>query len=355
MIRKSENKSQKQITSKDSTALQAGRDITFIKNGITIDEARNISLDVFKANFYQLSEIAKEIALQRASEITEMFLQKLENENPNGIQRANDPDFQYSLFTIQKEYARNGDKDLGDLLVDLLVDRSKHKQRDILQIVLNESLITASKITENQIAALSLIFLIIHTEIPNIKNHSSLGEYFDKFILPVSSKIIKNISCYRHLAYSGCGTISTESYNLARIYGIRYQGLFLKGFEEKEIEKKGISIGCDSRYFKECLNDPTKIQLAFINKEALSDKLKKDQISPDDQKRIISLFDVGKMSNEEIGKKCIEIRPFMANVFDVWSNSEMKKFRLSSVGIAIGHANIKRFFGEFADLSIWIN
>jgi hypothetical protein len=27
----------------------------------------------------------------------------------------------------------------------------------------------------------------------------------------------------------------------------------------------------------------------------------------------------------------------------------------SSVGIAIGHANIKRLVGEFANLSIWIN
>jgi hypothetical protein len=28
---------------------------------------------------------------------------------------------------------------------------------------------------------------------------------------------------------------------------------------------------------------------------------------------------------------------------------------LTSVGISIGHANIKRLVGEFAKLSIWIN
>jgi len=33
----------------------------------------------------------------------------------------------------------------------------------------------------------------------------------------------------------------------------------------------------------------------------------------------------------------------------------MKKFTLTSLGIAIGHANIKRLIGEFANLSIWIN
>jgi hypothetical protein len=45
----------------------------------------------------------------------------------------------------------------------------------------------------------------------------------------------------------------------------------------------------------------------------------------------------------------------MENVFDTWSDSQMKNFTLTSVGIAIGHANIKRLVGEFANLSIWIN
>ena len=37
-----------------------------------------------------------------------------------------DPDFQCSLFTVQKDFVKTGDKDLGDLPVDILVDRSKH-------------------------------------------------------------------------------------------------------------------------------------------------------------------------------------------------------------------------------------
>jgi hypothetical protein len=66
-------------------------------------------------------------------------------------------------------------------------------------------------------------------------------------------------------------------------------------------------------------------------------------------------LEIGKMSDNEIKEKIIAIRPYMAEVFETWTNSSLQTFTLTSVGIAIGHANIKRLIGEFADLAIWIN
>jgi uncharacterized protein YyaL (SSP411 family) len=74
-----------------------------------------------------------------------------------------------------------------------------------------------------------------------------------------------------------------------------------------------------------------------------------------DRAKISELFDVGKMNDTEIKEKCIAVRPYMSGLFETWSESAMKNFTLTSVGIAIGHANIKRLVGEFANLSIWIN
>jgi U3 small nucleolar RNA-associated protein 14 len=87
----------------------------------------------------------------------------------------------------------------------------------------------------------------------------------------------------------------------------------------------------------------------------LNQNLNNHNISTEDQEKIIELFSMGKMSNPEIREKCISIRPFMETVFDSWENSKIKSFTLTSVGMAIGHANIKRLTGEFASLSIWIN
>lgn len=349
------NKDQEQNVAESSTAIQAGGDVTITKTGLTYAEVRDVALDVFRANFYELAGVAKDTAKARAEEVTEAFLSKLKTEHPAGIEKAHDPDFQYALFTVQKEYARNGDKDLGDLLVDLLVDRSKQEQRDILQIVLNESLTTAPKLTESQLAVLAVIFLFKYTQNYGVGNHQMLGEYLDKHVAPFASKVVKNMACYQHLEFSGCGATGLGRRSLASILGITYQGLFLKGFDEKEIEDRGVSIGLDQKFFMPCLNDLSKVQVRANSKDLLDKSFEKHEITTDDRAKISALFDVGKMNDTEIKDKCIEIRPYMSGLFETWSESEMKNFTLTSVGISIGHANIKRLVGEFANLSIWIN
>ena len=349
------NKDQNQNVESGATAIQAGKNVTVVNVGVSASEARAIALDVAKATFYELTDTAKETASIRVEEITDKVIEKLEKEFPAGLQKAKDPDFQYALFTVQKEYARNGDKELGDLLVDLLVDRSKQDQRDILQIVLNESLETAPKLTETQLAILAVIFLFKYTQNQSIGNHQALGEYFDRHIHPFAAKLAKNDASYQHLEFTGCGSIQMGQISLEKILAQTYQGQFSKGFDEAEIENRSVSIGHNQRFFVPCLNDPSKIQIRAINKEILEKNYEAFGINQEDRQKITALFDVGMMSHSEIRQKCIDIRPYMESVFDSWSNSEMKSFTLTSVGMAIGHANIKRLVGEFASLSIWIN
>lgn len=349
------NKDQNQDVGNSATAIQAGGSVTVNNFGVTSSEARAIALDVAKATFYELTGEAKETAAVRVEEITDQVIKKLEKDFPAGLQKARDPDFQYALFTVQKEYARNGDADLGDLLVDLLVDRSKQDQRDILQIVLNESLSTAPKLTDTHLAALAVIFLFKYTQNFGVGNHQKLGEYLDKHLLPFISKLSKNQAGYQHLEFSGCGSIGLGGNSLEGIFGTVYQGQFLKGFDQSEIASRAISIGLDSRFFIPCLNDFSKVQVSANNKENLEKQLEAHGISAEDRAKILELFDLGKMSEPEIKEKLIAIRPYMAGVFEIWTNSAMRSFTLTSVGMAIGHANTKRLIGEFASLSIWIN
>lgn len=348
------NKEQHQGVGNGATAIQAGGNIT-LNVGVTSIEARAIALDVAKATFYELVGQAKEIAAIRVEEITDQVIKKLEKDFPEGIQKAIDPDFQYALFTVQKEYARNGDKDLGDLLVDLLVDRSKQDQRDILQIVLNESLSTAPKLTDNHLAALAVIFQFKYTQCYDIGNHQQFGEYLDKRVLPFVSKLSRNQAGYQHLEFSGCGSIGISGTSLEDILGTLYQGQFLKGFDQSEISNRVISVGLDCRFFIPCLNDTSKLQVKANSKATLEKSLDVHAICSEDRTKILELFNLGRMSEPEVKDKLIAIRPYMANVFEIWTNSPMQTFTLTSVGIAIGHANIKRLIGEFASLAIWIN
>lgn len=349
------NRDQTQDVGTSSTAIQAGGSVTLIHVGVTSSEARAIALDVARATFYELTGAAKETATMRVEEITDQVIKKLEKDFPAGLQKAKDPDFQYALFTVQKEYARNGDKDLGDLLVDLLVDRSKQDQRDILQIVLNESLSTAPKLTDTHLAALAVVFLLKYTQNFAIGNHQLLGEYLDKHLFPFVSKLSKNHAGFQHLEFSGCGSMGLAGTSLEGIFGTVYQGQFLKGFDQSEIANRAISIGLAASFFISCLNDPSKLQVNANSKEGLEKNFDAHGVSPEDQAKILELFNLGKMSDPEIKEKLIAIRPYMAEVFETWTSSPMQTFTLTSVGMAIGHANIKRLVGEFASLSIWIN
>jgi hypothetical protein len=347
------DKKQDQAVAEGGAAFQAGGDINVINTGLTVLEARAIALDVAKATFYELSGVARDTAASRVEEITNRVIEKLEKEYPAGLQKAQDPDFQYSLLTIQKEFARNGDADLGSLLVDLLVDRSKQDQRDILQIVLNESLATAPKLTNSQLAALALIFLFRYTQNGSVGNHDLFGKYLDRYALPFADKLPKSAASYQHLEFAGCGTVLVGPPLEGQI-GNTYQGLFLNGFSSEEITARNISIGLDSQFFVACLNDSTKLQVKALNKQALNKQIEDKLLSPDDGAKILSLFDERKMSPAQIKAKIIEVRGFMTQVFDAWTET-MQSFTLTSVGMAIGHANIKRFTGEFAKLDIWIN
>lgn len=352
------SKDQKQDVGESATAVQAGNDaiVQVTHNyGLSYSEVRQIALDTYKANFYELAGAAKETARARAEEITEEFLNKLQDENPRGFLQAEEPDFQHGLFTVQKEYARTGDKELGDILVDLLVDRSKQDERNILQIVLNESLSVAPKLTNSQLAILALIFRLRYTVAHTVVSHDSLGQYFDENVFPFIEKITTNEASFQHLEFAGCGTRRTSEANLERLLGIIYKGMFAKGFDKSEIDSKQITIGSNNRYFISCLNDNTKLQVNATSEEVLKALFEEDQIGEEDRKKIIELFNLNVMSDNEIMDFCIKLRPYMQGIFDKWNSSPMNAFNLTSVGIAIGHANIKKLRGNFTDLSIWIN
>ncbi|KAA6340629.1 hypothetical protein EZS27_011518 [termite gut metagenome] len=147
----------KQEGGENSTNLQGGTII--VNNGITYQDAKNIALDVFKSNYLELSEKAANTAKTRAEELIDDYIFKLQERTPEAINSMENPGMQYAVFTAQKEYAKTGDKELSDMLVDILVDRATQQERNLKQIVLDESLSIVPKLTSNQLDTLTIIFV----------------------------------------------------------------------------------------------------------------------------------------------------------------------------------------------------
>ena len=325
------------------------------RHGDSIAEARELALDVFRANFFDLFGVAKDMARSRAEEVTEKFLKKLQDEHEIGLKQAQEPDFQHALFSIQKEYALYGDRALGELLVDLLVDRTKHPSRSVLQIVLNEALAVAPRLAPDQIAALSLIFLFKYTINRGIIDHRTLWEYLDRYIAPFAPFIGLKAAGFQHLEYSGCGTMGLGSVDLAEVFRRSYGGLFSEGFDNAKREAKRLSLAKSHAIFMPCLNDATRLQVRAMTEEVIRTECTRLGIKGDDVLKLVALHNETLMVPDEVREHVSKERDYMRSLFEVWKGSKMNRFTLSSVGIAIGHANVKKNLGEFTDLSIWIN
>ena len=356
------NKNQGQQVSAGGIAVQGGGDVNIevTNNGVSYADVSAIAKDqaliVFNENFPRLQGEAMKLASERGSTIREEFFKKLQMENPDGINQASSPDFQDALFTVQKEYAKAGDEELGQLLVDLLVDRTKEPTRNTLQIVLNESLHVAPKLTSTHLAVLAVVFFLRYTQDQSIGNIDLLNQNLTKRIKYFSDLLPNKEGAFQHLLFTGCGSVSMGSVSLENILRTHYGGLFNHGFEEKRLLESGITISAaDNIMFMPCLNDATKLQIRALNLEYLRTFLDLKNTNIDQKQRMELLFQENMFSEEEIKKKVISASPFMDSIFKAWTSTKLQNFELTSVGIAIGHANIKKNSGEFSNLSIWIN
>lgn len=212
----------------NSTVNQAGRDITVnnVQSDMTYERVRTISLDVFKANFYDLGEDVRQIANKRAEEITNQFIEKLLSENPHLLENTSDPDIRYDLFDIQKAYARFGDTEMAELLIDVLVQRTKAED-SFSSIVLNEALTVIPKLTKFQINILSVLYVIESVRYIN-PGHKTISSFYDAFLSPfIDDRLLpKNHQFYLHLQSCGCLAVTLMA-------NLKLVDIFQKKFDDR--------------------------------------------------------------------------------------------------------------------------
>lgn len=345
---------QKQEGGDSSTNLQ-GRNIT-INQGISYSDAKEIALDVYKSNFLQLSQDASRVARERAEEITDNFLQKLKKENESAIKSMNEPSMQAALYEAQKQYAKTGDKDLEGLLVDILVERASTPERNIHQIVLDESLSVASKLTAEQMDALTINFLITKTSNATLTNLPALEKYIKTHLIPFIGNLNKETSCYEHLEYVGCGSLMHigKINNIEEIYREQYGGLFSKGFTKERLDQELVNAEDYADLITNCLHDTDLLQVNAVNASVIDEKCKNRNIPDFVKQKITTLYNSTRMSAQEIKDYIIKIAPDVEPLFELWKDSQLSKFGLTTVGIAIAQANFRRKTGVKLNLSIWV-
>ncbi len=213
-----------------SVAVVATGDVS-VTMGATSSEVAQIVSEVFAKNFLVLRQEAAEVATQRAAELIDRFLSELQERNPVGLAQATSVDFQVAIFNAQREYGKSGDDHLADVLLDLLVERSKVSTRELMQLVLNQALETVPLLTPPQLEALGLIFVLRHTLNSRVKDLKTLGSYFDSHIWPLSEHLsLSDTSPSVLMAYARYGASSIAHATIPSLMLNGYKGFSRKVF-----------------------------------------------------------------------------------------------------------------------------
>ncbi|SHH12892.1 LPO_1073/Vpar_1526 family protein [Desulfosporosinus lacus] len=209
-----------------STNIQGDKVTVVVNQGLSYTEVRQVSMDVFENNFYDLGEKVKKLVNERAEEILNKYLKRLAEESPESINNTEDPDIRSSIFEVQKSYARLGDKEISDLLVEVLIKRTINPGEPFIKLVLNEALTIIPKLTTKQINILSLIYLVKYLSF--IPQFNVSFDTYSQLIQPFLTKIEipTNEIFYQHLQYCGCVSISIGEANFDTIMIHKFPYLF---------------------------------------------------------------------------------------------------------------------------------
>jgi hypothetical protein len=348
-------KQQAQEAGDNSFNAQAGRDLVIV--GVTYAEARQIALDVFRANALELAGLAQETARQRAEHITEKFLSELESRHPAGLQQTSEPDFQHSILEAQKAYARSGDEKLETVLVDLLVERAAERVRSLRQLVLTQSIETISRLTADQVDLITIIFLLRHSRDPSINSRNALIAYFRDKILPLINSVPNSGAIYPYLAYTGVATIKIGTISVPEIIRRVYTGLVSNGLDPTRFDaiRARESEQALAGLIAPCMTDASKQQVWALDTSTVKEKCAAQGVSPESENELVNLLGQNLMPDVEIitllSAGCASLEAFLGR----WSGTQLQNTVLTTVGYAIAHSNATRLGLMQSDFGNWLN
>lgn len=348
---------QKQEAAVGSTAIQSQGDTNIVVHrGIDAGDMATI-LSALANQLPAYAAMAREIVDARLQDFQEKLLREFTtnpNANPNAF---GDPDFQYGITIAQHAFARSGDPVVRDTLVDLIERRSRENTRTRLALTLNEAMERSAYLTREEFAALSLTYIIKETINFTVVNMDTFRSYLHVTIFPLLPDVSKEQASYRYIEAQSCGSVAEISnQNLHPALMNRYGGIFSKGFSTEQLKnplpERDVSPFEKAGLIGPCLNDPANIQIMARNHDEYMKKASATGLPENVLNNVWNMFKGTFWTKDELLDRVGE--PELTQLYLLWETTAIHSLNLTSVGLAIGHANAKRVCAMEADLSIWI-
>lgn len=350
------NPDQKQAAADGSTAIQSGRD-TVIQQGLTPADLQKILAGLGEQISVYVSLARTEVD-RRLGEFEGRVLERFAKDAETNANAFRDPDFQYTVGRAQHAYARSGDPAVGDILVDIIARRSQQTDRNRLALTLNNAVEVAATLTSNEFAELSLCFVLRYTVNNDVRDIQSFASYFARTIAPLLPDISRENASYQYMESRGCGSTQIMNSSLPQILRTTYAGVFSNGFErsvvEERVSRQLVSTLEAMKGLIPCMNDKGKLQVGVLNEDQWKLVWKNLGLEENDAIALWNLMAGSIWPESDFILRLPSYVPDYATLADIWSSTPLNSFTLTTLGIAIGHANICRITKFGAGLGLWI-
>jgi hypothetical protein len=256
-----------------SLAVQSGRD-TVIQQGLSPAQMKEI-MEAIARQLPGYAAIAREVVDQRLRDFEDRVITRFADTSSTRSEAFKDPDFTYVVTRAQNAYARSGDEQVREALVDLIARRSLETNRTRLSLSLDEAVEKAALLTKNEFAELSFIYLIRYTRNVAIRSLDDVAEYLNRYVVPLLPDICETDSSYQYLEAQACAkVVEFGSVSLYQYFRGHYSGLLTKGLDRAQIEDHlpdGKKNALDGLIIP-CRNDAKKFQLAALSREIFHEK-----------------------------------------------------------------------------------
>jgi hypothetical protein len=343
-------KDQHQDSGADSVNLQAGRDIS-VNVGISATEVLQIAEHVFRSNFLTLSTQAANEAEKRAQDLLDEFMKRAAHLQLD-LSPARSPDAQYALYSAQRDYARSGQQGLKGLLVDLLVNKFRAQHGSLHDIALSEAIETARKLTTTQVSALTACWLITRVVDNSITSLTDAKAWLTAHVGPFIDDLPIHVSEYEHIQYTGCGIISMGGTGVGGALVERYPGLFQRGQLPNAINEKLWTLPDREVLFRPSVRTPNGYEVASSAEQSA-----RELIASTGHTELAEIYVAllkRNITDTEAEDELTSGNQTLSILVEKWRSSSIGNLSLSTVGIALAHANWERVTKQTADLKIWL-
>lgn len=157
----------KQESGNNSRNIQVAGDMHI---GITVTEALEISKMVVKQELDLYTKDALKTAEDRFKAIANRTVDRINSDRPDLFPKFKDPAIQIALYETYKKYIETGDDELGDNLINMLIDRLEIEHRCTKQFVIDDARIILSKLSTANLSFLALYVFALLNIPTNQKN-----------------------------------------------------------------------------------------------------------------------------------------------------------------------------------------